>query len=241
MAKHVLLNSKSKIVGEFIMLIRALHGFLGQPKDFDVLNLNNLEKVALFHTQIRELLEWAACFNRQHSKPCVIMGYSMGGRLALHCLLNNPQKFKAAIILAADPGLKLGKERYERYAADLIWAKRFRIDAWDTLMNDWHSQPALQTSPMIIRKESDFERHSLAQALRCFSLGLQEYLIPFINELDLPILWLAPLEESHKVLELKFKNPRSRLVHMPRGGHRFMMTKPAATSELIQSFLSTLE
>jgi len=169
------------------------------------------------------------------------MGYSMGGRLALNCIINNPAGFKAAIILAAHPGLAQKNLRPKRYEADRIWAARFMKEPWESLMKSWHSQPMLRASGVVRRKESDFERASLSRALSYFSLGCQDYLTERINNLALPILWLAPQEEACNVVGIKLKNSLSRLMYMPKGGHRFMLTEPKATSRHIQSFLNSLE
>lgn len=174
-------------------------------------------------------------------KAPILMGYSMGGRLALNCIINNPTGFKAAIILAAHPGIAQESLRFRRYEADRIWAQRFMKEPWEPLMKSWHDQPALRASSVIKRQESDFERAALALALSYFSLGNQGYLVRQINNLALPILWLAPQEEASNVAGIKLKHALSRLIYMPKGGHRFMMSEPKATSRLIQGFLNTLE
>ena len=223
------------------MSIYALHGFLGHTQDFKPLEIPGLKACAVFHTQICPIRAWALRFNRLMPKKAIIMGYSMGGRLALNCLINNPTGFKAAIILAAHPGIAQESLRSKRYEADKVWSKRFLEEPWDLLMKNWHDQPALRTSLPVIRKEGDFDRQSLARALRYFSLGCQEYLVPQITALDMPILWLAPREEAQNVAPIQLKNPLSRLLYMPKGGHRFMMAEPKATSRLITSFLRGLE
>lgn len=223
------------------MLIHALHGFLGKPEDFKPLALPEIRAPRIFQTQICPLKTWALRFNSFLPDRALIMGYSMGGRLALQCLIINPKRFKAAIILAANPGIPEENLRSKRYEADKVWSKRFLIEPWDLLMKNWHDQPALRTSLAIMRQESDFDRPSLARALKHFSLGSQEYLIPKINKLDMPILWLAPEEEAQHVELLRLKNPLSRLIYMPKGGHRFLMAEPKATSKFITSFIRELE
>ena len=43
-----------------------------------------------------------------------LIGYSMGGRLALHAMLNQPGLWKSAVIISAHPGLKNESDRVER-------------------------------------------------------------------------------------------------------------------------------
>ena len=52
-----------------------------------------------------------------------LAGYSMGGRLALHALLEGGA-WDAAILIAPHPGLETGEERAARREADALWASR---------------------------------------------------------------------------------------------------------------------
>jgi 2-succinyl-6-hydroxy-2,4-cyclohexadiene-1-carboxylate synthase len=223
------------------MFICALHGFLGQPQDFNALNIPEIKALDIFRTHICSLEAWSRRLNNLLPPASLIMGYSMGGRLTLNCLVRSPERFRAAIILAAHPGIAQKEVRLKRYEADKIWSKHFLEEPWEVLMKSWHAQPTLLSSELVIRKERDFDRQELARALRYFSLGSQENLIPEINQLEMPILWLNPQEEAHNLAGLRLKNPLSRLFYMPLGGHRFMMSEAKMTSQLITNFINSLE
>ena len=47
-----------------------------------------------------------------------LLGYSMGGRLALHALLEKDHPWQAAVIISAHPGLESEPERADRRASD---------------------------------------------------------------------------------------------------------------------------
>lgn len=216
--------------------ITALHGFLGHPNDFKVLNLENLQAPNIFLSEPCPLEKWAARFNATISKKTALLGYSMGGRLALHCLLAQPDLYSCAIIVAAHPGLKFEAQRSKRAEQDLAWARKFKTMAWAELMTEWEAMPALKTSIPISRREENYHRPSLASAMRYFSLGSQSYLVPAINSLNIPILWLAPKSESANIEGLKFSHPLSQLVIL-NGGHRFIFEKPVLATKLIVQFL----
>ena len=55
--------------------------------------------------------------------PVDLLGYSMGGRIALHWALANPARVSRLILIGASPGLRSPSERGERTAADAA-AKR---------------------------------------------------------------------------------------------------------------------
>lgn len=221
--------------------IIALHGFLGHPRDFKPLSLNGLIAPNIFCTPLCPLEPWARRFNSIVADQPILMGYSMGGRLALHCLLGDPKIFKAAIILAAHPGLNDQQLRRERSAYDGIWATEFLKTPWASLMREWDKAPALCSSKAIVRAETDFSRRALASSLRYFSLGRQQFLAPKINELSLPILWLSPENEAEKVASIKLSNPNSEMVQIRRGGHRFMFEDPQLVANLINRFLDRLD
>ena len=219
--------------------IIALHGFMGSPADFLPLQFQLANFFALNWSYIScgPLETWAQRFTRHCPDDAVLMGYSMGGRIALHALVAAPRKFRAAIILAAHPGLIALRDRCARYASDRLWAQRILHMPWEELLMMWNQQPVLQSSKPRLTSEDNISRKVLAQYLRYFSLGQQQHLTEQINKLDIPILWLAPKNEAQAVLGLAFKNPGSQLHFIENGGHRFVFEYPLLVADHIKKFL----
>lgn len=215
--------------------IIALHGFLGRPNDFKGLNISGIIAPNLFLLPICPLKTWAQRFIQMHPPQSIIIGYSLGGRLALHCLVNHESHYRAAIIIAAHPGLKSSRERIERVKNDDVWAKKFLSDPWTDLMNDWNTQSTLKSSAIISRNERDFCRVALAKSLSHFSLGKQDNLAPFINQLTLPILWLYASDEEERHQSISLRHPLSRKLCIS-GGHRFMFDHQHVVSKAIHMF-----
>jgi pimeloyl-ACP methyl ester carboxylesterase len=209
--------------------IIALHGFLGEKKDFGLLNLPIF--VPRLRPKAQNFKDWADDFNRSFNYE-ILLGYSLGGRLALYCLLR--KKYKAAIIIAAHPGLK-EPMRAQRLLFDKLWAQRFLKDPWDKLMKDWNGQEIFKQQE-IFRDEKNFNRKELSLWLDRFSLGRQEHLISEINLLTIPILWIQPESEKDKLLGLKLKNSLSKICLRP-GGHRLHL-EDKNLSKIIEEFLS---
>jgi 2-succinyl-6-hydroxy-2,4-cyclohexadiene-1-carboxylate synthase len=218
----------------------ALHGFLGKPDDFLPLQLPNLFAPDLFAIAPGPLTPWVNRFNRACPDGAVLMGYSLGGRLALHAAIAQPQKFRALIILCAHPGLECAHARAARRVSDALWAKRFLQDPWQQVLSSWNQQPVLRSSAAKMVAEQDITRKDLAHFLRYFSLGEQLHLTAKINELDLPILWLAPKSEAHVLTGLRLKHPLSQLHLFEHGGHRFVFSYPQAVARHVRGFLSLL-
>jgi 2-succinyl-6-hydroxy-2,4-cyclohexadiene-1-carboxylate synthase len=217
--------------------IIALHGFLGKPTDFALLQLDGLYALDIWATSISHLRSWARRFNQMSPAKTVLLGYSMGGRLALHCLLDDPKKYRAAIILAAHPGIKNNRERNQRLAIDLMWAHKFSNLSWGEVIHSWNQAPIFNNTSSIARQEYDFSRRALVNALWYFSLGRQEFLLPLINQLPMPILWLAPRGEMNKISNMALKHPASKIIEMDAGGHRFPFLESFKTASLIKDFL----
>lgn len=173
----------------------ALHGFLGSLKDWELLDMPwNVLAIALhpkrdFQTFAKEFNAWA---KKNLAPPRGIMGYSLGGRLALHALLDDPSLWSKGILISTHPGLCGEEEKQKRVKHDQAWAKRFLQDPWDILMKDWEAQEVFKNETYrFFRKEADYKREDLAKWLTHFSLGLQENLLPKIQELSLPLFWVT--------------------------------------------------
>jgi 2-succinyl-6-hydroxy-2,4-cyclohexadiene-1-carboxylate synthase len=186
--------------------------------------------------------DWARRFiasDRQASP--ILVGYSLGGRLALHALLQAPQKWRAAVLISTHPGLSSESERERRRAHDAQWAERFDGAPWETVIAQWNAQPVFAADRAVPpREENRFDRGKLALALRQWSLGSQTDLSDRLGELKLPVLWIAG-ELDSKFADLARRSaalcPQGRFSLIPGAGHRVLFDQPEGLAEAIQTFL----
>lgn len=170
----------------------------------------------------------------------VILGYSMGGRLALHALLCAPDLFRAAVIVSA--GLGAGPEEREgRRAADERWARRFEQDQWETVVRDWNAQPLFGgVANLLERHEADFDRGALAAALRLWSPASHAPLLPRLRQIRIPVLWVAG-EQDQKYASTAQRAvqqlPRGELWICPRSGHRVPWEQPQLFTQRVREFV----
>ena len=177
------------------MTLFALHGFLGTPGDWNCFNIQLHAVDILGLSPPKEgFWRWARAFNayvrRVSQAPRHLMGYSLGARLAMHALLDQPELWVSAVLISGHPGLKSEVEKKEKMQQDASWAERFLEEPWENLMQQWQAQPLFASSAQLLRKENDYERSLLAEALKGFSLGLQEDLRDRLLEAP-PQLWIA--------------------------------------------------
>lgn len=225
--------------------IHALHGFLGLPTDWDVFNLSNLHAYDLLNPTIDPTTEgfwtWANRFNNSTKSHGILMGYSLGGRLAMHALLENPTKWKAGIIISSHVGFKTEKEKISRVQADSAWAERFEKEPWEKVLHDWNAQSVFGGVDFpLLRHENQFSRKHLADLLRVCSRGYQDDLLHAIQNFQRPILWMGGKLDPNFVRaakELHFAHPLSRVEIIEDAAHRVPWEQPEKFLKTIQSFI----
>ena len=227
-------------------VIWAIPGFLGLSSDWTLLNCAKLKSVDVEDFCWDSLASWARDFNKwitqsENKTENVLMGYSLGGRLALHTLLDQPKNWKAAILISTHPGLSSLEERQTRCQNDNRWAKRFESEEWETVLRDWNGQEVFSKETFVFhRPEKAYKRENLARLLRNGSLGLQDDLRKGIEKLPMPILWVTGQEDSrYQQLSqtLHFSHPLSHCVSIPKAAHRVPWSQPIIFSQILQQFL----
>ncbi|RPJ34378.1 MAG: alpha/beta fold hydrolase [Verrucomicrobiaceae bacterium] len=155
-----------------------------------------------------------------------LLGYSMGGRLALHALLEKNHPWQAAVIVSAHPGLEDPHECEARRAADAVWAGKALTGNWQDFLTDWNAQPALGSAMPREPQASGslaMRRREIARSFVDWSLGAQQALWRRLDEIAIPVLWVAG-ENDAKFRALAGravdKLPHGRLAIAPAAGHR---------------------
>jgi 2-succinyl-6-hydroxy-2,4-cyclohexadiene-1-carboxylate synthase len=232
-------------------LIYALHGFLGQCSDWDGIDFSTaaeLLKIDIFNINppYEGLSNWGKAFNESTKNQegyKILMGYSLGGRLALHTLLDNPSQWKAAIFISTNTGLESDELKERRVASDLEWAARFEHENWESVMAAWNEQDVFKSTHSPFRNEKNSSRHLLASALVGWSLGRQDNLVKDLEALPIPILWVVGSRDKayfEKAQSLRFLHPKSSVWFALDAGHRILWEQPHQLKQKIQEFISKL-
>jgi 2-succinyl-6-hydroxy-2,4-cyclohexadiene-1-carboxylate synthase len=155
-----------------------------------------------------------------------LLGYSLGGRLALHALLETGHPWQAAVIVSAHPGLEAAVQREARRAADATWATRALTTNWQEFVDAWNMQPILgNTVPRNPQATMSLaaRRREIARSFVDWSLGAQQPLWDRLPEITIPVLWVVG-ENDAKFRELAERAvpllPRATLAIAPAAGHR---------------------
>lgn len=177
---------------------------------------------------------------------CAIVGYSMGGRLALYLLLHFPDRFHKGILESASPGLETEEARSQRRQADEQLAQQLKTGDFQSFLLNWYSQPLFQS----LRDRPDFDRliqqrlqndpQQLAQSLRQMGTGNQPSLWEKLAENRIPLLLLVgEWDDKFKSVNAKMAKlcPVAELEIVPHSGHTIYWENLSEYVNRVRTFL----
>jgi 2-succinyl-6-hydroxy-2,4-cyclohexadiene-1-carboxylate synthase len=199
-------------------LILFLHGFMGNTHEFDeAIRLLSDDfyclTVDLPGHGATKVLGSNECYTMSNTAyavihllddlkitKCFLVGYSMGGRLALYLTLYFPHRFAKTILESASPGLLTEVERAERVKRDEQIARKLERsldDDFIAFLSNWYNQPifgSIKNHPQfhnLIEVRLQNNPIELAKSLRFLGTGYQPSLWEKLKENTNPILLLA--------------------------------------------------
>ena len=175
--------------------------------------------------------------------PGVYVGYSMGGRVALHTALARPEVVERLVLIGATAGIDDPDERAARRAADERLADHIEAVGVPTFIDEWLANPLFAGLTDATALREDRLRNTpagLAASLRATGTGTQTPLWDRLGEIECPVLVLAG-EHDAKFTDLGRRLvdglPRAELVVIPGAGHSVHLEQPGATVEAIATWL----
>lgn len=177
-----------------------------------------------------------------------MVGYSMGGRVALSFAYYYPELVKSLLLESASPGLRTEKERFERKSTDEKLARRIEEDGIFSFVAYWENIPLFESQrslPEEIRIKVQEERlaqkeKGLAMSLRKMGTGSQMPLWSKLEEIQTPTMLLAG-EYDHKFVtinqEMQQKLSSAILRVVPSAGHTVHLEQPKIFSTKVLQFL----
>jgi len=120
-------------------------------------------------------------------KEYILIGYSLGGRVALdYARTQQDDSLKALVLESCHTGYQTQDEKDERFEHDLIWAKRFATQSVIQSLNEWYEQDifndlSCQQKNNLVNKRSKNYGVCLANMLLATSLARQSDATPFLQ------------------------------------------------------------
>jgi len=179
------------------------------------------------------------------ARDSVLVGYSMGARMALHAIIKHPDAFTGAVLIGATPGLSDVHDRMERIASDEAWATSIERNGTQAFLDSWTTQPLFQFSQFSDADIDDRLRNSpsaLASSLRLCGTGQQLPLWDRLPEITIPVLLITGefdtkfTETAHKMHNLM---SNSQIAVINGAGHCAHTDQPEAFAEVVNRWLDS--
>ncbi len=190
----------------------------------------------------------AAVLDQLDAGPVHLLGYSMGGRLALHLAAARPERVRSLVLESASPGLADAAGRAARSASDAALAARLDDGGLEAFVDYWESLPLFASQaglPAEARAALRAQRlrnsaHGLANSLRGLGTGVQSSLWDRLPRLSVASLLIAGhLDEKFTDIARRMAAalPEARLEIVDGAGHTVHLEQPAAFCGAVRRFL----
>jgi 2-succinyl-6-hydroxy-2,4-cyclohexadiene-1-carboxylate synthase len=175
-------------------------------------------------------------------KSGVLAGYSMGGRIALHAALREPDGLAGLVLIGVSAGIEDREERRRGDEALAAWMEQHTIEE---VVERWEAQAVFAGQSQELRERQRPGRLShdprrLAQLLRSAGQGAVPPVWDRLHELHCPVLLVAGqldqryAEAAHRMAE---RLPDASVRIVPGAGHAPQLEAPAEFARLLGEFL----
>ena len=198
------------------------------------------------------IAQLCALLDALETGPVGVLGYSMGGRVALALLAQAPERVRSGLLVSASAGIANPATRAERRRSDEALAGRIESQGVPAFVDAWLAQPLFASQQRRLdaaaRAQTRQERlsnhaHGLANSLRGMGSGAQPPLHAQLRGITQPVA-LAVGEEDDKFRriagELAREVPRARVHCIPRAGHALHLENPPALLALARRHFAAL-
>jgi 2-succinyl-6-hydroxy-2,4-cyclohexadiene-1-carboxylate synthase len=175
------------------------------------------------------------------------IGYSMGGRVALHAVLAHPTEVERLVLIGATAGIDDDGERAARRRADAELADRIESIGTAEFVDEWLANPLFAGLDEAAAGREDRLRNSptgLAASLRATGTGTQTPLWHRLGEITAPVLVVAGEDDAKFAAigqRLVAGIAGAELVLIANAGHSAHLEQPAATADAIAEWWQRTE
>ena len=175
----------------------------------------------------------------------VLIGYSMGARLALHVALSSPEKVKKLVLISGTAGMESETERTARRTSDALLASRIVEIGVPAFIDEWLALPmfagltaAIANIPERLRNTAQGLADSLVHAGTGTQIPMWESLV----NLEMPVLLLAGEQDEKFTAQATRMNgliPNSELHIVANAGHTVHLEQPDVFASIVRDFITS--
>lgn len=175
----------------------------------------------------------------------ILVGYSMGARMALHAAIQHPYAMTGLILVSGTPGIEDDAEREARVQADEELASRIEMIGTSAFIQEWIRQPLFAKSKFSDEEIQDRCKNtptSLATSLRTCGTGQQESLWSQLQEIKIPVLLICGTRDEKFVEIAKRMNQMisgSTMRIIDKAGHNAHLDQPEDFAQVVNWWLQS--
>ncbi|UYM17024.1 2-succinyl-6-hydroxy-2,4-cyclohexadiene-1-carboxylate synthase [Endozoicomonas euniceicola] len=176
-----------------------------------------------------------------------LLGYSLGGRLALLHSLSHSHRVEQLLLESCHPGLESEADRDIRRQSDKEWAERFRTEPLDEVLQQWYHQPVFadlnsqqRQTLMEYRLEINRNGRLLGDILEYCSLSRQPACWGQMEDVPFPVHYFygeRDLKYTGIALRLHKSGSLAGLHKIAGTGHNIHRERPADMAAIIRQQL----
>ncbi|MEK4700851.1 2-succinyl-6-hydroxy-2,4-cyclohexadiene-1-carboxylate synthase [Solibacillus sp. FSL R7-0668] len=219
-----------------IMVDLIGHGETSAPEDIEAYAMDF--QVDLLH----------GLFQQLHAQKFTLLGYSMGGRVALSYAVKHPQNLEHLLLESASPGLQHVQERAARKQADDQLAEKILHNGIESFVEKWENIPLFASQKRLneaVQQEIRNERLSqreigLANSLRGMGTGVMPNLWDDLAKLPIAVTLLTgELDQKFVALNEKMQNLLIHAQHLiiPAVGHAIHVENPLKFATIVEEMI----
>lgn len=214
-------------------MLTFLHGFLGMKEDWEgITERLNAPYRCLTLPGHRERCLDLNNFEDEIGNDVTLVGYSMGGRLAMHYAKKYPHRVKKLILLSANPG----EEGEKRLQQDEKWARLLEAEGMDRFLDQWYAQ-SLFAGLHINRERRRHDPLMLAEVIRKFSPARLPNLWPELENFSCPMMFLFGENDIKYRLIGERLQEQFPVAWIPSSGHAIHLENPKKCARYIMEAL----
>ena len=234
-------------------MIILLHGFTGSPRSFDALRGRITGPVSVpeiighgapapgvesFEDEVDRLAVSIAA--ARGGRPLVVVGYSLGARLALGLAARHPGALDAVVSIGGHPGISDVSARAVRSRSDESLSERIESEGVRDFVDEWEALPLFASQralpPSVLARQRAIrlahDAHGLSRSLAVAGLGRMPDLRPMLEETRVRIhMVTGVLDEKFTTLATELR-PTGHTV-VVGAGHNVLLERPDAVAAII--------
>lgn len=188
----------------------------------------------------------SAFLSEQFSRKAALVGYSMGGRIALALACGEPSRISSLVLESAGLGPKTGQQHAAMQHRDAATIERLLSTDIDMFMDEWQQQPIFESQRRLPQDVRDrIRRERVANDSRALAYAVrgtgQHSMIDYslhIKHLPMPILYIAGiLDRKYLKIAENLACEENVSCVLLNTGHNTHLEDPATFAKQVNGFL----